>query len=83
MARRLERIYSLAVQSENLARFVIFGSFVSSKPDPGDVDIFLLMDDTFDVSRVPSEPAILFDHEAAQNYAGASIFWVRRMAALD
>jgi len=28
------------------------------------------------------EAVILFDHMAAHNYLGASIFWVRRLAAL-
>ena len=40
------------------------------------------MDDAFDVSKVTGEAAILFDHLAAQNYEGASIFWVRRSGAL-
>ena len=40
------------------------------------------MDDKFDVRGVTGEASILFDHLAAQNYEGASIFWLRRMAAL-
>ena len=50
----------------HVARFIIFGSFVTAKTEPNDVDIFLLMDDTFDVSKVTGETAILFDHLAAQ-----------------
>ncbi len=82
-ARRLERIYILASQTGHLARFIIFGSFVTAKPAPGDVDIFLLMEDTFDASQLSDEAALIFDHIAAQNYEGASIFWIRRLAALD
>jgi hypothetical protein len=40
------------------------------------------MHDTFDVRNVGGEASILFDHMAAQNYEGASIFWVRSMVAL-
>jgi len=40
------------------------------------------MDDHFDVSELRNESAILFDHAAAQAYFGASIFWLRRLAAL-
>ena len=83
MARRLERIYDLVVQTGHLARFIIFGSFITAKLDPGDVDIFLLMENTFDVSQLSGEIALIFDHVAAQSYEGASIFWVRRLAALD
>ena len=40
------------------------------------------MKDSFDVNRVPAEAKIIFDHAAAQNQLGASIFWLRRAAAL-
>ena len=82
VARRLERIYPLVRATGHLARCIIFGSFITAKAEPNDVDIFLLMEDTFDVSKVTGEAAILFDHLAAQNYEGASIFWVRRLGAL-
>ena len=83
MAQRLERIYSLAVETGHLGRFIIFGSFVTNKPDPGDVDIFLLMENTFDVSQLSGEKALIFRHIDAQNYEGASIFWIRRLAAIE
>ena len=83
LSRRLQHIYQLVQRTGCLARFIVFGSFVTDKAEPNDVDIFLLMDDTFDVTRIVGETAVLFDHVAAQNYAGASIFWLRRLAALD
>ena len=43
----------------------------------------MLMEDTFEAQQVTGEVAILFDHLAAQQYEGASIFWIRRMAAID
>jgi len=42
-----------------------------------------LMEDTFDICQVAGEARIIFDHMAAQDYEGASIFWLRRMATLD
>jgi hypothetical protein len=82
VARRLERIYNLAHNTGQLARFIIFGSFVTTKPDPNDVDIFMLMEDTFDSNHVTGEAMIIFDHMAAQNVEGASVFWIRRRAAI-
>lgn len=82
VARRLERIYNLARGTGQLARFVIFGSFVTAKPDPDDVDVFMLMEDSFDSNHVTGEAAIIFAHAAAQNAEGASVFWIRRMAAI-
>lgn len=81
MILRLERIHRLAQATEHLARFVIFGSFVTSKPEPQDVDLFLVMDDAFDASELKGDKRLLFDHGAAQAHFGASVFWIRRRAA--
>jgi hypothetical protein len=80
LAVRLERIYRLAKLSSHLARFVVFGSFITDKPEPNDVDVFLLMEDAFDSAKLTGEEALLFDHTAAQAHFGASIFWLRRLA---
>ena len=83
VGQRLERVYKLVFSTGQVARFVIFGSFVTAKPDPSDVDIFMLMEDSFDANQVHGEAAIIFDHQAVQNVEGASVFWIRRMAAID
>jgi hypothetical protein len=81
VASRLERIYGLAVSTGHLARFVVFGSFVTTKLSPNDVDVILLMDDAFDLSSVSGDAALLFQHLEAETRFGASIFWVRRPVA--
>jgi len=78
---RLERIYRVAQATGHLARFLVFGSFVTSKPEPQDVDLFLVMTDTFDASELMGDMRLLFDHSAAQAHFGASVFWIRRRAA--
>lgn len=80
---RLERIYRLALATGHLARCVVFGSFVTAKPEPNDVDLFLLMEDTFDLNQMSGDARLLFDHTAAQTRFGASVFWLRRLAALE
>jgi hypothetical protein len=82
VAQRLERIYRVSLGTGQLARFVVFGSFVSAKKDPADVDVFLLMKNTFDMRQVTGEARVLFDHAVAQAHFGASVFWLRRLAAL-
>ena len=56
VALRLARIYQVAVASGHLARFVVFGSFVTAKREPADVDVFLLMEDAFDAYRRGANP---------------------------
>ena len=82
VGQRLERIYNLALGTGQMARFIVFGSFVTAKPSPEDVDIFMMMEDSFDVNQVSNEAAIIFDHQAVQNVIGASVFWIRRLAAI-
>ena len=78
---RLERVFTIASATGNLAGLIVFGSFVTTKVSPNDVDIFLLMDDAFDVSLLHGEARLVFDHSAAQSHFGCSIFWLRRLAA--
>jgi len=82
VAQRLERIYRLSVGTGQAARFVVFGSFITAKREPADVDVFMLMKDAFDMGQLTGEARVLFDHAAAQAHFGASVFWLRRLAAL-
>ena len=82
VASRLERIDRLARSTGQLARLIVFGSFVTGKPEPNDVDIFLLMDDSFDLELLEGEARLLFDHAVADAHFGAGVFWMRRMAAI-
>ena len=82
VAHRLSRIYELAAGTGHLSRFIIFGSFITSKPDPNDVDIFLLMEDTFSLGQISDETRIIFDHLAAQEVEGVSVFWLKKSGAM-
>ncbi len=83
VATRLERIDRLARSTGHLARLVVFGSFVTHKSEPNDVDVFLLMEDSFDADGLVGEARLVFDHPAADTHFGASVFWTRRLAAFD
>lgn len=78
VAQRLIRILNLAKETGHLARFVIYGSFITSKPDPGDVDIFLLMKESFEPDKVYGAAAVIFDHMLVHEKEGASVFWSKR-----
>ena len=82
VADRLNRLYQLAALTGQLARFVVFGSFVTAKAEPNDIDIILLMEDTFDLAAVTGEAALVFQHLEAQARFGASVFWTRRSGAM-
>jgi len=75
--KRLIHLYELARRTRCLQRLVIFGSYVTSKIEPNDVDLLLIMDDAFRLEHCPMESRGLFDHAVAQVRYGASIFWMR------
>jgi hypothetical protein len=62
-AQNLARIYRLALSTDQLQRFVIYGSFVSSRSDPADLDLFLTMGESFQPDTVSRKAAQLFQHE--------------------
>jgi hypothetical protein len=80
---RLERICRIAVATGHVARLIVFGSFVTDKPGPNDVDVFALMEDAFDATHLTGEAQLLFDHRTAQSHFGASFFWLRRLSAYE
>ena len=77
MTERLQRIYQLAKGTGNLQRLIIFGSYITAKPEPNDVDVVLIFDDDFDVVACSTEVKRLLNHEQATIEFGASIFWIR------
>lgn len=83
IGQRLECIFILAHSTRKVARFIVFGSFITAKPAPGDVDVFLLMEDSFDATQVHGEAALVFDLQKAQDVLGASIFWLRKRGAIN
>lgn len=75
---KLRYLHELAERTGSLDRFLIFGSFVSSKAEPRDVDIVLVMKNEFRLEDAPRESRTLFSHPDAEARFGASIFWVRQ-----
>jgi hypothetical protein len=60
-----------------LSRFIIYGSYVTAKYAPNDVDVLLLMTDDFRSVNCDAEKQVLFDHLRTHDELGASIFWTR------
>jgi hypothetical protein len=78
----LLRIYTLVSATGKLERFIIFGSYVTAKADPNDVDVFLVMAEAFNVDEVSGETRVIFAHAQAQSRLRASVFWATRSTSL-
>jgi hypothetical protein len=77
LTERLIHLHQLARETGHLARLLVFGSYVTTKAAPNDVDVILVMDNDFQLEHCPAVSRILFDHGAAQQHLSASVFWVR------
>nr|WP_179137929.1 hypothetical protein [Candidatus Entotheonella palauensis] len=82
ISEQLERIYELARSTGYLHRFIIFGSYVTAELNPNDIDIFLVMQGSFQPREAPIEAQSLFRHGTAQNEFSTSIFWVNAETSL-
>ena len=74
---RLRHIYDLVRATGKLQRFVIFGSYITAKLGPNDLDILIVVGDDFRDQDYDPEVFPMFDHQRAQQELGASIFVVR------
>lgn len=79
---KLIYIYELAQRTGKLERFIIFGSYVTMKLEPNDIDIVLIMRDDFREENYTEDVLPVFNHQRAQDELGASVFWTRLGAGL-
>jgi hypothetical protein len=53
LGQRLKEIFTLAKLTKNLKRIFVWGSFVSNKESPNDIDMLLLMAEDFQLEKAP------------------------------
>lgn len=58
-------------------RVILWGSYVTAKAAPGDIDILLVLDAGFDDAALAGVGRDLFDHRRARVRFTADVFWVR------
>lgn len=74
---RLRTLLDLASTSGELRRVFIWGSFVTGKPAPKDLDILLIMSDGFEVDRLAAPVQAIFDSTRARLLFESDVFWAR------
>jgi hypothetical protein len=74
---RLEALVAIASNTGKLERVFIWGSFVTAKPAPKDLDILMLMSKDFDVAQLSTPLRIVFNSVQAKLLFEADVFWAR------
>ena len=77
VTERLQRIYQLAKATGHLQQLLIFGSYITAKPKPNDIDVVIIFDDNFDMTVCSEDVKKLLNHQQAATEFGASVFWIR------
>lgn len=72
---RMRELLALVKSTGQLDRMFVWGSFVSNKESPNDVDILLIMKETFQLEKISKENRFIFDHVAARIRFHIDIFW--------
>ena len=73
----LRRIYQLAKETGHLQQLLIFGSYITTKPEPNEIDVVIIFDDNFDMAACSEDVKKLLNHQQAAAEFGASVFWIR------
>jgi len=77
LSGRLRELLQLAASSGKLRRVFIWGSFVTAKPAPRDLDLLLIMDEDFEVDGVGAAAQAVFDSARAKLLFESDVFWAR------
>ncbi len=83
LGERIKEILSLAKSTGKLERVFVWGSFVSAKESPNDVDMLLVMSEDFELENTPEEHKHLFDYIKAKVRFSADVFWSKASIGED
>ncbi len=74
---RLRALLELAGTGGQLRRVFVWGSFVTGKPAPRDLDILLIMSEDFEVDGLAASAQAVFDSTRAKLLFESDVFWAR------
>ncbi len=70
-ARLLQQIVEAALHYPTIKRILVWGSFVTSKPEPNDLDYSLVVSKSFDLERIAEPHRRFFTPVEARQFYGA------------
>ena len=75
LGARFKELLAMIKSTGQLERLFVWGSFVTAKDSPNDIDILLMMKATFDLEKISKNNTVIFDHVAARIRFHMDIFW--------
>jgi hypothetical protein len=77
LGQRFKELLNAAQATGHLRRIFIWGSFVTNKESPNDLDILLVMSENFQLDQIPEDCKAPFDHTKAKLRFNADVFWAK------
>ncbi len=81
LGEQLRSLLAMAKATGKLSRVFLWGTFVTSKEVPNDVDVLLVMAADFAIEELPAHQQVLFDHVRARLRFHTDVFWTK--ASID
>ena len=75
LGEQLRSVVARAQATGQLARVLLWGSFVTSKEVPNDLEVFLVMGTECAVEAFPAPAQVVFDHVQARLRCQADVLW--------
>jgi len=83
LGERLRSLLAMARSTGKLERVFLWGSFVTEKPLPNDLDMLLVVADDFSLDSVPPQCTAVFHHALARIHFHADVFWTKPSINID
>ena len=73
---RLQDLVNDLVSTGSVKRIYLFGSFVSRKSSPNDIDLLVVMEAGFTTAQLSGRVSEVFQHDLCRIRYHANVFWV-------
>ena len=77
LGEQLRHLLNAAKATGFLHRVILWGSLVTSKESPNDINVLLIMNDAFASEQVLGDTKLLFDYTQAKIRFTADVFWTK------
>lgn len=77
LGEKFQSLLNLAKATGKLQQIFLWGSFVTGKESPNDLDVLLVMSEDFNLEQLSDEAQSLFDYPQARIRFNADVFWTK------
>jgi predicted nucleotidyltransferase len=81
--QRLQTIIQRLRATQEVKQIYLFGSFLTGKDSPNDIDLLIVMNSTFTTANLRGKDLEVFQHDVCRILFHADVFWVTETVGVD